>query len=575
MSSPGWFDESFSADGWFDGSFAPSSGSPPPPVVVWSPGTINTEGHRFFSIDLKTATAGLSVTLQFTHTDGEDKIYTITSGASGVWTTRVIDLCQPDDMADDDDSLDDGVYTQESRYPLKSGSASQPDKSDATWGLNGFDTLTITGLEAGDEIDNLKLVVDSYALGTFMPSFRPFASGWTGTSQKPAWYSNTDGRVSDRPFFFLSGSTYSWHSITNALLEIAQASGWTLGSGGTLPADGYHGNGLEGFLLGGGGVSYNWSGGGSWVSWIDRSLTAATNIPAQALWDEIQGFPGIGEAWLGGSYGGPMKIRAAKVVRGHAWGLAKSDTSGEALEGIAVTLKTSPGGVFAGSGDADPLGHYSTRAPFGKKENHKVSVLSKESVAFMVYARTRHRRCLFPPTERGSVDYTVRADQTHFRVSIDGSGNVITGVADNTLVWDDTTQDWTADFVSIYAGRNGIVWMSYSDSVDIRIRSTADGVTWGVPTTVAAGASHSHPVALRDGRLFVYWIDGAAIKGRQYDPAGNLVGSTFTAVASGVDDVAFGADVSTLPGGSIRMSILCTVSGTLTHYTSSDGQSFS
>lgn len=555
------------------------SGSPPPPVVVWSPGTINTEGHRFFSIDLKTATAGLSVTLRFRHTDGEDKSYTITSGASGVWTTRIIDLCQPDDMADDDDSLADGVYTQESRYPLRSGSTSQPDKSDATWGLNGFDTLTITGLEAGDEIDNLKLVADSYQLGSFMPSFRPFASGWAGTSQKPAWYSNTDGRVSDRPFFFLSGSTYSWHSITNALLEIAQASGWTVGAGGALPGDGYHTNSLEGFLLGGGGVSYNWGGGGSWVPWIDISFASAINVTAQALWDEIQGFPGIGDAWLGGSYGPSMKIRAAKVVRGHAWGLVFGQGSGEAESGMQVTLKTNPGLVSAGSGTTDALGHYQTGTPFAKFEDHKAYAGNLVSQPLMMFARTRRRLCWYINRVGEGCAVAIRSDWFIAAAKIREGEIVLQFGYEGQPLSEDIETNIAADAVSLawLPGRDGELAILYTDAGEVSLISTSnEGGSYSMATVVASGPGNTFPALTitPDGVRHCYWINGGnAVLGRRYKSDLTPFGAASSA-RSPVDDAGLAVDSGRDAEGQVVIEMLTVEGGDVTLSRSVNGETF-
>ena len=91
-------------------------------------------------------------------------------------------------------------------------------------------------------------------------------------------------------------------------------------------------------------------------------------------------------------------------------------------------------------------------------------------------------------------------------------------------------------------------------------------------TTIATGTK---PAAIiHRGLHYLYWVDGTAIKGQVRDNAGNVVVSTFTAVASGVDDQGIDADYSIGQGGAFRVGLWYTASGTLTQVTG-DGVTFS
>lgn len=102
--------------------------------------------------------------------------------------------------------------------------------------------------------------------------------------------------------------------------------------------------------------------------------------------------------------------------------------------------------------------------------------------------------------------------------------------------------------------------------------STDYGRTFTLATTFAAGAKPTLTIA-PDGRKFFYWIDGTAIKGQIWDRAGNVLETTFTAVASGVDDQGIGADVF-VRGKTFTVVLLYVSSGSVTSVESTDGKTF-
>ena len=78
-----------------------------------------------------------------------------------------------------------------------------------------------------------------------------------------------------------------------------------------------------------------------------------------------------------------------------------------------------------------------------------------------------------------------------------------------------------------------------------------------------------------DGKRIGYWVDGGAIKGAVYDAGDTDVISTFTAIASGVDDRGIAMKESYVDGGEHRIVLFYFGSGLLQEAQSSDGFSFS
>lgn len=543
--------------------------------IIWD-ATKNLEGYRYLEIDAKAVGAGKPFILHLTHTDGEDKQYTGETVGAGSFATVRFDLCLPDDLTDDDDSVDDDCYTQESRFPLETGSSSVPQKSDALWGFNEFDTLTIEGLEDGEtyEFKNIKLIRRTFAEVSFIPAFEDWKAGWTSNSVKSQFWTNSDGRICDDALQQKQASSYSWTTILGIEALIERRLGWDVTMLTTFP-DGYHTNDLEALHLWGGGVL--WNGGSSFTPGCDVEAhdSEPLTVYGQALWDEVRGYPEIGDKFNGSSYGGALKLGVAKQLRGQAWGLVSSSVTEEATSGVMVTLKTDPGGASAGSGGSDAQGFYQTGLPYGKNDDHLVHAGTVDSPVFEVYNRMRHRRCLLVVNEATGITYVATRDLAHFAAYINADGYVVTEWSDNGLVWDEVTQEFTAEYVHYWATTRGGVtlWLGYSDGVKVYKRSSFDGRTFSEEEEIADG-TRVIGVALDDGGHFEYYFDSGDIKGKQYDANDNLIGSEFTAV-SGVDDAPFDAFASSPGGGGFRVVIKCIISSANTTKTSPDGKTFS
>lgn len=370
--------------------------------VVWSPGVDkNLEGFRYLGIRIKSTDANKPFTVRLSHTDGEDKEYSGETGAADTLSAVVFDLCKPDTVDDNDDSADDDVFTQDSRYPLEGGASTVPTLSDDIWGFNVFDTLTIEGLEDGQtyEVDFIQLERDTFAKIGFLPAFEPWKDGYTSNQVKSQFWTNADGRFCDDHFATKTTSpSYTWLAITAFESALERRLGWDATPGGTLPADTYHTNSLEALLIEGGGV--RWAGGSTFVPAWNLDVTTLKEIKAQALWDEIQAYPGAGDVWGPGAYAESTEVGATKQLRGGLWGLVFKKGNGP-KSGQVVELKTEPGGAGAGQGTSDTLGFYATGSVWGVNGDYKGYCKDLVSPEFEVYNRFPHRLSwlpIYPPS---------------------------------------------------------------------------------------------------------------------------------------------------------------------------------
>lgn len=172
----------------------------------------------------------------------------------------------------------------------------------------------------------------------------------------------------------------------------------------------------------------------------------------------------------------------------------------------------------------------------------------------------------------GNISYHVSTARRH-ALAVIKDGNVWFGVAGNapfpiSLTTSDTSI--AADWCCIKWDSEGILYLWTDEAGTIKERIWQG--SFGVATTIATGTK---PAAIiHRGLHYLYWVDGTAIKGQVRDNAGNVVVSTFTAVASGVDDQGIDADYSIGQGGAFRVGLWYTASGTLTQVTG-DGVTFS
>ncbi len=149
-------------------------------------------------------------------------------------------------------------------------------------------------------------------------------------------------------------------------------------------------------------------------------------------------------------------------------------------------------------------------------------------------------------------------------LSLNSVNTGITGVDWIKILWHDRT-----------IGQQLILLSEESGDIKYRTSNSVDGSSWSMPTTIASGSLKKVTgFVAADKRIFIYWIDGSAIKGEIFDARYQSVAGPFTAVASGVDDDAIDCHESTGQGQGWRAILWYRSSGNITQAVSKDGQTF-
>jgi hypothetical protein len=169
------------------------------------------------------------------------------------------------------------------------------------------------------------------------------------------------------------------------------------------------------------------------------------------------------------------------------------------------------------------------------------------------------------------VAYAVGLNLRHAVAYIQG-GTVHLGVAYHAdldaIAFTDTAIDADSVYLAWNYGGSGALAVYVSDAGSCERHLTTDE---GVSFTMATVGSGTQIAGFfgPDGREYTYRVDGSAILGKVYDLRGNVL-STFTAVASGVDDSQIGAHGAFIQGG-FRVALYYMSSGSVTKVESVDG----
>ena len=192
-----------------------------------------------------------------------------------------------------------------------------------------------------------------------------------------------------------------------------------------------------------------------------------------------------------------------------------------------------------------------------------------------------------PPCTEGGCRQSMDVDYsfgTHIKSLVTLTGDVEIRTAPNSaapLTWTlQNTLALGATSACIRIDRGSIDQTIY---LDVEILGTiytytaarADGA-FTLATTIGTGSKPLRIIG-RDGRFFLYWVDGSAIKGQIRDRAQNVIFSTFTVVASGVDNDCLGGDEDQFFDGdgiSRRIILDSVESGSIVERTSDDGVTF-
>lgn len=185
---------------------------------------------------------------------------------------------------------------------------------------------------------------------------------------------------------------------------------------------------------------------------------------------------------------------------------------------------------------------------------------------------------VFPDGSLRCLSYDVSPSNRHVRVSVDGSDELQTQASSNlrtSLAWSDPLPGGfdAADATVRFIGSTGVLGLLYATpGGDVEWRTSPDeGENWSGADSVGSGTRTAWRLG-RNQERHQYWLDGDAIKGRIVDQAGNVLVSTFTVVASGVDDAPIACDEDFRSGGAQNVLLRYFDGGTLTEVRLKDGQ---
>lgn len=126
--------------------------------------------------------------------------------------------------------------------------------------------------------------------------------------------------------------------------------------------------------------------------------------------------------------------------------------------------------------------------------------------------------------------------------------------------------------ISVCESSNRTVYGVWAKSGSVTLNSLG-ALGWSLEATLGSG-THAAIVASSSNDLFIYWIDGTAIKGVIYDSGLNTIKTTFTAVASGVEDGPLVVQESRMSLGRWRLVLMYTSAGVISEVYSTNGFTF-
>ena len=171
------------------------------------------------------------------------------------------------------------------------------------------------------------------------------------------------------------------------------------------------------------------------------------------------------------------------------------------------------------------------------------------------------------------------ASNVHAAAYVDNSGNVLIRKSDNGLAFSTVnTLALSATSCAIRIDRQSTdqkIYLVVEINKSIKLyKADALNEAFTLMRTIANGVKPTFIIG-RDGNRYIYWIDGASIKGQITDRADTVLQASLTVVASGVDDECIAVDEDVTNGGNRRLVLIDVESGSLTQRTSSDGITFS
>lgn len=184
--------------------------------------------------------------------------------------------------------------------------------------------------------------------------------------------------------------------------------------------------------------------------------------------------------------------------------------------------------------------------------------------------------CFFPVAGTNvsyDVDY---ASALHVFGAIDEDGKFRFGTSGNDLAitWETTSID--AQWICLKIDRDSTdqrLLLVLEDAGSVKLYESVDrGGSWTLADTIGTGTKPFIFIG-KDGVRHIYWHDSGAIKGQLRDRFNATIESTFTA-RSGVDDAGCAADEDVTAQGEKRVHLVVVEGGSVVHYDSEDGKTF-
>jgi hypothetical protein len=183
----------------------------------------------------------------------------------------------------------------------------------------------------------------------------------------------------------------------------------------------------------------------------------------------------------------------------------------------------------------------------------------------------------FFPVAGTNISYDVDyASMLHVFASIDEDGKVRIGTSGNDLALTWVTTSIDAQWICLKIDRDSTdqrLLLVLEDAGSVKLYESVDrGGSWTLADTIGTGTKPFIFIG-KDGVRHIYWHDSGAIKGQLRDRFNAVIESTFTA-RSGVDDAGCAADEDVTAQGEKRVHLVVVEGGSVVHYDSEDGKTF-
>lgn len=479
-----------------------------------------------------------------------------TTSTAGTYTDTILDLCGPFNKSGPTDG-------QDYRWPLTPAGATEGD----FWGLNTVASFAIENLVDGEtyEIDAITLSRQEWAKMTHLPEFLGWVEKDTSVANrelKRLGILDVDGRVGfDHAGQERSGSpwVYEYLTLTQWIARLNEGQGLTATAAGSFPSDGFHDNSRFALWAGGLGATYDYTT-ALWQEEINRDLALGTiTVNAQAIYDQWQGYPGIGKGcWTGAAHDTAdlaMPIAITKHLRGQAAGLVFDPSTHLAKPLQAIDTYETTGLTPTGSDITGTRGEFLTELPYGRgNRNTTTKLVPAPLTDSEVWQNRRRARTVFKGGGPSVEDpWLLQLDDgSSMQVQVE-SGNVVFYGSEFSVpagwpvrVVITSTGSCSRPIVSLDR-QTGRVYAYWEYSAGIYSAYSDDrGRTWSAGTLFMASATSPIRIDAQSGESFVAWFEfnsgtsgpGKA-KGQFREKGDTAFSATFTFKDSAAADLVF------------------------------------